>query len=150
MPVGEQLRAARRAAGITQKQLADRSGLHQPTVSAIERGLLNPQAETVARLKQALRRRPSEVLDEHRAQIRDAVAARRGGDVRVFGSVAHGADTVESDLDLLVTFDDGASYFDAVGLRLDLEALLGVRVDIVSDDGDSATLARARADGVSV
>lgn len=64
--------------------------------------------------------------------------------------MAHGADTVESDLDLLVTFEEGASYFDAVGLRLDLEELLGVSVDIVSDDGDSTTLAQARADGIRV
>jgi predicted nucleotidyltransferase len=48
--------------------------------------------------------------------------------VRVFGSVARGEATPESDVDLLVQMRDGASMFDLVGLWLDLQDLLGCEV----------------------
>ena len=63
------------------------------------------------------------------------VQAHRGTEVWVFGSVARDEDDAESDLDLLVRFEDGASLFDLVGLEQDLEALLGVPVDVVSIGG---------------
>lgn len=46
--------------------------------------------------------RPSIQLDHHREAIRAIVARHRGTNLRVFGSVLHGTDTEESDLDLLV------------------------------------------------
>jgi hypothetical protein len=46
--------------------------------------------------------RPSIALNAHRAEIRRVVDANRGSNVRVFGSVLHGDDNDESDLDLLV------------------------------------------------
>jgi uncharacterized protein len=55
--------------------------------------------------------------------------------MRVFGSVASGEDVPGSDLDLLVRFAPGASLFDQVGLAQDLEDVLGVRVDVVSQAG---------------
>jgi hypothetical protein len=54
--------------------------------------------------------------------------------VRVFGSVARGEATLESDIDLLVTVKDGASVFDLVGLWLDLQDLLGREVSLITDD----------------
>lgn len=39
-----------------------------------------------------------------------------------------------SDLDLLVTFDQGAGVFDQIELKLELESLLGRPVDISGDD----------------
>jgi hypothetical protein len=42
-------------------------------------------------------------LDEHREEIRRFVAANRGLNPRVFGSVLHHDDTERSDLDLLST-----------------------------------------------
>jgi predicted nucleotidyltransferase len=63
-----------------------------------------------------------------------AVAARhRATNIRVFGSVATGSDTPSSDLDLLVHFSDEASLYDQIGLALELENLLGVSVDVISD-----------------
>lgn len=53
-------------------------------------------------------------------------------DVSVFGSRVRADATALSDLDLLVTFDTEASLFDLVGLELDLEARLGVQVDVVT------------------
>ncbi|CAN5140576.1 hypothetical protein BH18CHL2_BH18CHL2_04450 [soil metagenome] len=44
------LRAARARAGLTQRALAERAGLPQPTVAAIERGHQDPRYRTLARL----------------------------------------------------------------------------------------------------
>jgi len=51
---------------------------------------------------------------------------------RVFGSVLRGEDREDSDLDILVDALPGASLFDLCGLEIDLEALLGVRVEVVT------------------
>jgi DNA-binding XRE family transcriptional regulator len=46
--VGEGIRAARREAGITQKDLAELSGVSERTVRAIESGTGNPSLRAVA------------------------------------------------------------------------------------------------------
>jgi len=53
--------------------------------------------------------------------------------VRVFGSVARGDAVAGSDLDLVVDFDSGRSLMDHGELVLDLEAVLGCRVDVGGD-----------------
>ncbi len=64
------------------------------------------------------------------------IAERHGAhDVRIFGSVARGDQRDDSDLDLLVRFDPDRSLFDHGGLVVDLEELLGVTVDVVSERG---------------
>lgn len=59
---------------------------------------------------------------------------RRRGVVRagVFGSVARGEDTTESDVDFLVEFEVGRTLLDLSGLRLDLIELLSRDVDVVT------------------
>jgi transcriptional regulator with XRE-family HTH domain len=47
------VRAARARAGLTQRGLAERAGLPQPTIAAIERGRQDPRYETLARLMRA-------------------------------------------------------------------------------------------------
>lgn len=74
--------------------------------------------------------KPSAALAAHREAIRALVARRRAANPRVFGSVLYGDDTAESDLDILVDALPGATLFDLGGLQVDLEELLGVRVDI--------------------
>jgi predicted nucleotidyltransferase len=53
-------------------------------------------------------------------------------DVRIFGSVARGDNRDDSDIDFLVKFDKGRTLFDLVGLRLDLQELLGATVEVVT------------------
>jgi predicted nucleotidyltransferase len=50
----------------------------------------------------------------------------------VFGSVARGDDTEQSDVDLLVDPEPDASLFDLAQFELDLESLLDRPVDVVS------------------
>jgi len=74
--------------------------------------------------------RPSEALLQHREAIREAVLRCRVANPRVFGSVLHGTDTEDSDLDILVDAVKGTTLLDLCGLNAELEQLLGIRVDV--------------------
>ncbi len=67
-------------------------------------------------LKEGIRRR-------YRAEI-----------IGIFGSYARGEQGEESDVDILVRFDEDATLFDLVGLSIFLEERLGVKVDVVPQD----------------
>lgn len=128
------IRAQRRAAGLSQSQLARAAHVSQPNLSAYENGRRVPTPEVLERIRQALADRPSERVDQHRATIRELVNRHNAVAPRVFGSVARGDDKPGSDIDLLVDFTDDASLLDEVGLRLDLTELLQVEVDVVASD----------------
>ena len=75
-------------------------------------------------------------LIRHRREAIVEIARRYGAhDIRVFGSVARGDATEASDLDLIVRFDPGRSLLDHGGLVMDLRELLGIRVDVIDEDG---------------
>ena len=62
------------------------------------------------------------------------IAAKHGAtQVRLIGSVARGDAGPDSDVDLLVTWSEGTSLLDQAALMLELESLLGRKVDIASD-----------------
>ncbi|WP_246220142.1 nucleotidyltransferase family protein [Phytoactinopolyspora halotolerans] len=69
---------------------------------------------------------------------------------RVFGSVARGDDRPGSDLDLLVSVPKGKGLFALLGFARAVEALLGVRVDVVSEGGLGDGHARIRHEAVPV
>lgn len=72
-------------------------------------------------------------LRDRRAEIL-ALALRHGAkDVRIYGSVARGAADERSDIDFLVNFERGRSLLDLAGLIEDLTALLGRKVDVVTE-----------------
>ena len=75
------------------------------------------------------------LLREKREEIL-RIAARHGARrVRLFGSVARGDADPQSDVDVLVDFERGRSLFDHAALMLELEALLGCKVDVVTERG---------------
>ena len=90
---------------------------------------------------------PAPTLEDvraHRAEIL-ALAERYGAyNVRVFGSVARGDATPDSDIDLLVNFRDWASLYDLSGFCQDVQALLGRRVEIVEEHPHLKERFRAR------
>ena len=75
-------------------------------------------------------------LQENRENIL-AIAAKHGAfNVRVFGSVARGEDTPDSDIDLLIYYDiEKTTPWFPVGLIRDLENLLQTKVDVVTVEG---------------
>jgi transcriptional regulator with XRE-family HTH domain len=62
--LGVNLKAARTKLGITQEQVADRSGVHATEVSRIEAGKRDPQVSTVEKLARAVELRPGELLEK--------------------------------------------------------------------------------------
>ena len=75
------------------------------------------------------------MLASHRGEILRLAEKYRAGDVRVFGSVARGEATEDSDVDLLIKPQPGCSLFDLGGLLEDLRDLLGCPVDLVTEEG---------------
>ena len=87
--------------------------------------------------------RPSIVLNANRVAVREAVARYRAANPRIFGSVLSGQDHDGSDLDLLVDALPGATLFDLGGLQEELQALLGLQVDVLTP-GDLPAKFRSR------
>ncbi len=76
--------------------------------------------------------KPSDALRINRAAIRRVVEAHRASNVRVFGSVAQGDDTDDSDLDILIDPTPETTLFDIGAIRHELRVLLGVPVDVLT------------------
>lgn len=76
--------------------------------------------------------KPSTALNENRDLIRRIVRAHRASNPRVFGSVLHGEDSEQSDLDILVDPAPDASLLDIAHIQFELETCLGITVDILT------------------
>jgi len=74
-----------------------------------------------------------QLLREKRQEIERIAAEHGAHNVRVFGSVARGEARPESDIDLLVQVGPATSSWFPAGLILDLEDLLGCRVEVVTE-----------------
>lgn len=61
--LGSNLRDARKRLGLTQEQVAERSGVHPTEISRIEAGKRDPRASTLQRLAQAVEMRPGDLLE---------------------------------------------------------------------------------------
>jgi uncharacterized protein len=76
-----------------------------------------------------------DLLKERREDIL-RVAERHGAiNVRIFGSVVRGEADEKSDIDILVDMEPGRTLFDLGGLWWELNELLPVKVDVVTEKG---------------
>lgn len=65
-------------------------------------------------------------------ELRPIITARyKAKEVGLFGSFVRGEQSANSDIDVLVEFEDGADLFDLIGLTLYLEEILQRKVDVV-------------------
>jgi predicted nucleotidyltransferase/DNA-binding XRE family transcriptional regulator len=146
---GSVLREARRQAGLTQAELATRAGITQSVISAYESGRRQPSLPVLhslidaAGLELSIELRPVPTrLEEMSGPL--GVRARRNRDqliataadfgvrnLRVFGSVARGEESTDSDLDLLADLPADLGLFGLGRLRAALQEIVGARVDIV-------------------
>jgi predicted nucleotidyltransferase len=76
-----------------------------------------------------------QLVKEKREEILSIAAKHGAYNVRIFGSVARGEDGPESDVDLLVEMESGRSLLDLAGLLVDLQDLLGCKVDVAEQEG---------------
>jgi uncharacterized protein len=77
----------------------------------------------------------NDLLKSRREEILRIAAKHGARNVRVFGSVARGEADSRSDIDLLVEFKRGTTLLGHAALVQELEDLLGVKVDVVSERG---------------
>jgi predicted nucleotidyltransferase/DNA-binding XRE family transcriptional regulator len=156
MKISTLLARARAASGLTQAELAERASTSQPAVNRYERGTALPSLPTLERLVRATGR---SLVVETRPGLRPGLVSARSGsgrvaqalraqrsrvlaladehgarNVRVFGSVARGDEHGGSDVDLLVDLTPGRTLLDLVGLRLALQDLLHLEVDVTTLD----------------
>ena len=76
-----------------------------------------------------------EILRQRRDDITRLAAKHGATNIRVFGSVARDQAKQDSDLDLLIDVGPNTSSWFPAGLILELEDLLGCRVEIVTEKG---------------
>jgi len=76
-----------------------------------------------------------ESLRQRRSEILRIAQAHGAKNVRVFGSVARGEEGPDSDLDLLVDLEPRRNLLDLGHLVMDLQDLLGRKVDVVEPEG---------------
>jgi hypothetical protein len=76
-----------------------------------------------------------EIIEDKREAILALAAKHGASNVRVFGSVAEGKADEASDVDFLVDMEPDRSLFDVGGLLMDLQDLLGRKVDVVTEAG---------------
>ncbi len=142
---------ARSESGLTQSEFAKRAGTSQPAVARYEAGIASPSAATLTRLLKAggyelvveLKRtsisnlsstRARKVRD-HRGEIKKFAKAAGISNVRLFGSVARGADNENSDIDFLVDFIPGElGGLPIIEFKEKVEKLLNEKIDVAPSD----------------
>ena len=78
---------------------------------------------------------PAEILQAKRGEILRIAKKHGVVNIRVFGSIARGEGGPASDVDFLVDMEPSRSLLDLGGLLMDLQDLLGFKVDVVETEG---------------
>ncbi len=82
--------------------------------------------------------KPSELLKSKLSEIQTLMLrpdiSEKFENLRVFGSVAENTDTEESDIDFLITRKYLFGYMPQIRLQMELEKILGIEIDLVSDE----------------
>ncbi len=74
-------------------------------------------------------------IEQKRDEIKKISVLHGVRRLRIFGSVARGTSTLQSDVDFLVDLDSNRSLLDLGGLQMDLQSLLECKVDVVTEKG---------------
>ncbi len=110
------------AEGATQTEIARELGISQ---SAVSQQLKVAERETAST-------DPATLLDASRPTLRSLAAEHGYQNLAVFGSVATGRATLDSDIDLLVEPPEATSSFDLMHFKDLIERVLGRQIDLVT------------------
>lgn len=159
--IGAQVRAARKGRGWRLRTAAGKLGLSVRFLDELERGKATARVGKVLQALEGLGldlavvpKRGSGLREQVTAskQLVRAVTKRHG--VRamwLFGSASRGTAGADSDLDFLVELEEGRWLVDLAGVKQDLEAIFGRRVDVFTRGSlKPAILAAAQTDLVRV
>lgn len=111
--------------GLSQSQIATLAGVSQPYVSQV---LARCRGRFVPRSRLGV------VLAAHRREVLAAADRHHVTGIKVFGSVARGEDGNASDIDLAIDLPDTMGLLGLARLEVELEAILGVDVDLVPSE----------------
>ncbi len=91
--------------------------------------------------------KPSALIHRHIYSVRAVIARFPVRNPRLFGSAARGDDGPDSDVDILVDPLPETTFYDLADLEMELEQLLGCKVQIQTPGGLAADVAeRVRPD----
>jgi predicted nucleotidyltransferase/DNA-binding Xre family transcriptional regulator len=153
LSIGTTLKQLRTKEDLTQVELSKRSGVSDTIISRIENGkIADPRLSTLVRLAEGLGISPSKFIDratpdesssgsvlsvlrKHKQELRTEFHVKTIG---LFGSTARGGGTPESDVDILVEYEDGhRDIFNHSRLEEYLEENLDRPVDLVLDSDEA-------------
>lgn len=157
LSISQAIRQARLQANLSQVDLAARAGTSQPALARYETGAALPTVPTLERLLAACGRRleiqtpparglsavssvrsqlgpQADKLRRQRRRLLDAAERHGVGHLRVFGSLARGEATAESDVDLLVDLKPGRTLLDLAAFRREAGEILDLPVDVATTD----------------
>ena len=149
-------------AGVSQTELAERSGVAQSAISDYERGRKEPALSTLQRLAASVNldlnvfytptpsAKTLASLRRRRRAILEVCRRHGASNPRVFGSTAKGTARPDSDIDLLVDLESGRTLFDVAALHDDLESLLGRDVDVLTRGSVKGRLAHVADEAVPI
>jgi predicted nucleotidyltransferase len=140
MAYAAELTAVMERDGVSRAELARRMHTSRSTVGRV----LDPADEsvtlaTLSRAAAALGRepavslapeRPSVLLERHRVELKRIAEEHGLENVVVFGSVARGEDTPDSDLDLVADIPEGLDLFAIAVIEEAMGAVIGRKVDL--------------------
>ncbi|HEX7659813.1 MAG TPA: helix-turn-helix domain-containing protein [Pseudonocardiaceae bacterium] len=148
---GTLLRQARVRAGLSQAELARRTGVRQSVISVYEAGRRQPSLPTLSALVEAtgtnldvrlgpvtpetMSRSLADRVHTHADEINAAAEVQGVKVLGLFGSVARGEERPDSDVDLLLDVPKGVGLFALGRLASRLRELLGAEVDLVPEAG---------------
>lgn len=112
------------ATGMSQREIATALGISQPAVSQ--------QLRAASDLSSV---HPEKMIEAAAPVLRRLAEDAGYGRLAVFGSVARGEATGDSDIDLLVEAPEGTSSFEFIRFKQSLEQVLGRHIDLVDYGG---------------
>ena len=146
MTVGFLITTARNNSGLTQAELASRAGTSQAAIARYESDRVSPSVSTLERVLRAageelllsssrgsqtdLSSAKAQLVRRHKVEINNLARSHGARNIRLFGSVVRGEDTVKSDIDFLVDAPHEKALSISISLQAALEKLLGCKVDV--------------------